>query len=146
MILGRDVSLTDTAAADHPVVIGSDVARKLWRGANPIGRELASPVLLPGQQAIAMTVVGVYDATRRLPGMTWNGGAARTDAPGRVFTARGKQWRRDRILVRTFGPAAPFLPELQRFIRAEAPSLPLRCCYCQWPRRRHGSPLGGRHW
>jgi putative ABC transport system permease protein len=125
IILGRDVSLADTAAADHPVVIGSDLARKLWGGANPVGRTLASPVLLPGQDSIAMTVVGVYDATRRLPGMRWDGGATRTDAPSRVFTARGKQWRRDRILVRTRGPAAPFLPELQRLIRTQASSLPV---------------------
>ena len=127
IILGRDVSLADTstAAADLPVVIGSDLARKLWGDANPVGRTLASPVLIPGQDSIAITVVGVYDATRRLPGMTWDGGATRTNAPARVFTARGKQWRHDRILVRTRGPAAPFLPELQRFVRAEVPSLPV---------------------
>jgi hypothetical protein len=43
----------------------------------------------------------------------------------RAFTARGKHWRRDRILVRTRGPAEPFLPELRRFVRAAAPSLPV---------------------
>jgi putative ABC transport system permease protein len=127
IVLGRDVSLADTgaAAADLPVLIGSDLARRIWGDANPIGRMLASPVLLPGQDSIAMTVVGVYDATRRLPGMTWNGGATRTNVTHRVYTARGKQWRHDRILVRTRGPAAPFLPELQRFIRAERPSMPV---------------------
>jgi ABC-type antimicrobial peptide transport system permease subunit len=82
---------------------------------------------LPGfaQDSIAMTVIGVYDATRRMPGVTWNGGAARGDPLKRVYTARGKQWRHDRALVRTRGPAAPFLPELQRFVRAQAPSLPV---------------------
>lgn len=125
IILGRDVSLADTLPADHPVVIGSDLARTFWGGANPVGRTLASPVLLPGQDAITMTVIGVYDATRRLPGMTMDGGATRTNSPARVFTAHGQQWRHDRILVRTRGPAAPFLPDLQRFIRAEAPSLPV---------------------
>jgi predicted permease len=127
VILGRDVSLADTAAPDHPVVIGSDVARRLWGDANPVGRTLASPRLLPGQDSISMTVVGVFDATRTLPGMQWEGGlgAARTNTPARVFTAHGKRWRGDRVLVRTRGPAAPFLPELQRFIRAEAPALPV---------------------
>ena len=43
----------------------------------------------------------------------------------RVFTAREKQWRRDRILVRTRGPAEPFLPELRRYVGAAAPSLPV---------------------
>ena len=71
-----------------------------------------------------MTVIGVYDATRRLPGMGWSGPAAKGGMMG-VFTARGKQWRRDVIVVRTRGPAEPFLPELQRFVRARAPSLPV---------------------
>ena len=42
-----------------------------------------------------------------------------------VFTARGKQWGRDRILVRTRALAAPSVPELYRFIREAAPSLPV---------------------
>lgn len=126
IVLGRDVSLADTAAADYPVVIGSDLARALWRGASPIGRTLASPGLAGLEQdSIALTVVGVYDASRRLPGMTWYGSTASGDEPVRVYTARGKHWRHDRILVRTRGPAAPFVPELQRFVRAEAPSLPV---------------------
>ena len=71
-----------------------------------------------------MTVIGVYDATRRLPAMAGSGPPGSGDKMG-VFTARGGQWRRDVILVRTRGPAEPFLPELQRFARARAPSLPV---------------------
>jgi putative ABC transport system permease protein len=128
IVLGRDVSFTDTlaAAADYPVVIGSDLARTLWGDANPIGRMLASPSLRGLEQdSIAMRVVGVYDATGRLPGRTWNGQATGGDRMKTVYTARGKQWQHDRILVRTRGPAAPFVPELQRFLRARAPSLPV---------------------
>jgi predicted permease len=130
IVLGRDVSLADTAAADYPVVIGSDLARSLWGDAHPVGRRLASPPL-PGlgqQDSLVMTVVGVYDASRRLPGLSWNGQATRagiTASVARVYTARDKQWRHDRVLVRTHGPAEPFLPELQRFIRAAAPALPV---------------------
>jgi predicted permease len=126
IVLGRDVSLADTAATDYPVVIGSDLARRLWRGASPIGRTLASPGLRGLEQdSIAMTVVGVYDATRRMPGMTWYGATTGGDEPVRVYTARGKHWRHDRVLVRTRGPAAPFVPELERFARVAAPSLPV---------------------
>ena len=126
IVLGRDVSLGDTAAANYPVVIGSDLARALWGDANPVGRTLASPALRGMEQdSIAMMVIGVYDATRTLPGMTWGGATARTDSPARVYTARGKQWRHDRVLVRTRGAAAPFLPALQRFVRLRAPSLPV---------------------
>jgi predicted permease len=127
ILIGRDVTLADTAAADYPVVIGSDLARARWGETNPVGRTLSSPSL-PGtqQDSITMTVIGVYDATRRSPGMTWGGGTAGDDTPKRVYSARGKpQWRHNRILVRTRGPAAPYLPALQRFVRAQAPSLPV---------------------
>jgi predicted permease len=126
IILGRDVSLADTATADHRIVIGSDLARALWRNESPLGRQLASPPLRGlDQDSIAMTVIGVYDASRRLPGMNWNGQSARGSEPSRVYTAHGKHWQRDRILVRTRGPADPFLPVLQQFLRAKAPSLPV---------------------
>jgi putative ABC transport system permease protein len=81
---------------------------------------------LPGadQDSIAMTVIGLYDATGRLPGMDWSEPTASGAMMG-VFTARGAQWRRDVLVVRTRGPSEPFLPELQRFVRALAPSLPV---------------------
>jgi predicted permease len=129
IVLGRDVSSADTAATDYPVVIGSDLARALWGDAHPIGRTLPSPPLRGLEQdSITMTVVGVYDAGKRLPGMSWNGYATRgnmNNTVTRVFTARGKQWRHDEVLVRTRGPAEPFLPELQRYIRQAVPSLPV---------------------
>jgi predicted permease len=127
IILGRDVSLADTVETTNlPVVIGSDLARALWAGAHPIGRTVSSPVLRGlKEDSLRMTVIGVYDATQRLPARTWIGGAADSDGVFRVYTAAGKQWRRDRILVRTRGPAASFIPELRRLIRDRAPSLPV---------------------
>jgi predicted permease len=129
IILGRDVSFADTATADYRVVIGSDVARALWGSGSPVGRTLASPALRGlGQDSITITVVGVYDATHALPGMSWSGGGVRgsmSASQSRVYTARGKHWRHDRVLVRTRGPAEPFLPELRRFVREAAPSLPV---------------------
>lgn len=128
IVLGRDVAPGDTleSLAEQPVVIGSDLARALWGGASPIGRRLVSPSL-PGwdQDSIAMVVVGMYDATHRMPGMTWGGGIARGDKPIRVYTARGRQWRHDRILVRTRGLAAPLVPDVRQLVRAAAPSLPV---------------------
>jgi predicted permease len=129
IVLGRDVSLADTAAAEYPVVIGSDLARALWGDAHPVGRTLASPPLPGlGQDSIRLTVIGVYDAGKRLPGMSWNGQATRGNmnkTVTRIFTARGKQWRHDELFVRTRGPAEPFLTDLQRFIRTAAPALPV---------------------
>jgi predicted permease len=113
IILGRDVSLADTAERRWPVVIGSDLARMLWGNAHPIGRTLTSP---GSRDSIDLAVVGVYDAARA---------TTRGSQTIRVFTAHGKEWRRDALLVRTRGTAETFLPELRRLIRDRAPGLPV---------------------
>ena len=126
VILGRDVALADTAAEERAVVIGSDLARRLWGSASPIGRRLASPPLNGmTQDSTAFTVVGVYDATRALPAMTSGGYAATTNVSTRLYTAHGRNWRHDRILVRTRGPAEAFVPELRKFVSAAVPALPV---------------------
>lgn len=126
IVVGRDVQLADTIGAERHVVIGSDLAARLWPGANPLGRRLASPPIPSIQKdSTTLTVVGVYDATKALPKMTWNGGGAGGDEMPRVYTAHGNAWRRDKILVRTPGPAKPYLPELNRVLRAEIPSIPV---------------------
>ena len=112
ILLGRDVTLADTAERDWPVVIGSDLARALWGNANPIGRTLDSP----DADTVRMTVVGVYDAGTS---------ATRGDGVMRVYTAHGKRWRRDRILVHTRGAAEPLLPALRQMIRDRAPGVPI---------------------
>ena len=122
ILLGRDVSWKDTASAERPVVIGSDLARRLWGDASPIGRRLASPGRRGTEQdSITLTVVGVYDASRRLTDAAWEG--ENGYATPHLITAHGKHWRADEVLVRTHGPAAPLLPGLQRYVREQAPSL-----------------------
>src|SRR5262249_51811843 len=126
IILGRDVQLADTSTIDHRVVIGSDLARLLWGNENPIGRSVASPPLSGMQQdSIRMTAAGVYDATHALPTMLWSGGPTGGDKTWRVYTAHGKQWQRNRLLVRTRGAAEPFLPTLHAFLRDIAPAMPM---------------------
>ncbi len=126
IVLGRDVMLADTASTDRPVVIGVDLAQALYGAQNPVGRILSSPSLGgSGQDSIAMRVVGVYDSRVTVPGMQWAGTASRSGIPYRIYTAHGKAWQKDRLLIRTRGPAAGHLPELQRFAIAEAPELPM---------------------
>jgi putative ABC transport system permease protein len=127
VLLGRDVAWADTTAEERPVVIGADLARALWGDGNPIGRRLSAPTLPGwGQDSVAYAVVGVYDASRRVPGMTWGGEQTTTNIPYRVYTAHGNRWDRARLLIRTRGPAVALLPALQRFVHAEAPTLPVR--------------------
>jgi predicted permease len=116
IVLGRDVSLADSIGNDLRIVIGSDLARRLWGDANPIGRKLASVDFEDGaRDSIAMLVVGVFDAnkpTTRGRGM-------------RVFTANGKQWRSYSLLIRTRGRAQAFIPQLRNALQAAAPALPV---------------------
>lgn len=128
LLLGRDVSLVDTAGtAAIPVVIGNNLARAMWGDANPIGRTLGAPRLHDMDDPnMVLSVVGVYDASRGVPTISAGGtGATDPDGPFRVFTARGKHWRSDMILVRTRGVADPFINDLRQLIRTAAPSLPI---------------------
>ncbi len=127
ILLGRDVSLVDTAGtAAVPVVIGNDFARAMWGNANPIGRTLGAPQLHGmNDAAMVLTIVGVYDASRGIPKLTGSGGGLNPKGEFRVYTARGKRWRSDLLLVRTRGAGAPLVNDLRQFIRAEAPTLPI---------------------
>jgi len=126
IVLGRDVMLADTVSSERPVVIGVDLAQALLGERNPVGQLLSSPSLRGStQDSIAMRVVGVYDSRVTVPGMQWAGAASRSVIPYRVYTAYGKAWQKNRLLIRTRGPAAGHLPGLQRFAIAEAPQLPL---------------------
>jgi hypothetical protein len=127
MLQGRDVVLADTAVTQSfPVVVGSDLASALWGGANAIGRTIEPPMLQGmADESVTMTVVGVYDASQPFLRRRFGGGAGSGNPTFRVYTARGKEWRRDRIFVRTRGPAEPFVPALRRLIEYRAPLLPV---------------------
>ena len=116
LLLGRDVAFADTNAADAPVVIGSELARRTWGDASPIGRVLVSTRSAgPELDTVRVVVVGVFEQPTSVG----------DDDVIRVYTAHRARWRRDALLVRTHAPAEPFLPELRRLIRDAAPGLPV---------------------
>ena len=127
IVLGRDVSLADTAGtAAIPVVIGNDLARAMWGNANPIGQTLGAPRLQGmDDPKMEMTIVGVYDASRGIPKLAGSGGGTDPKGEFRIYTARGKHWRTDLLLVRTRDVGESFVNDLRQLIRAEAPGLPL---------------------
>jgi len=116
IVLGRDIALADTAGDAYAIVIGSDLARSMWGSANPVGRRVIS-VDWKGnaRDSIAMDVIGVFDATH----------ATSRGVGVRVYTANGKHWREDVLLVRTTGPAQALVPSVRKLIRAQAPDLPI---------------------
>ena len=117
IVLGRDVALEDTAASDWPVVIGSDFARRHFGSENPVGKTFTATAGWENGviDSSAVTVVGVYDASLT---------TKRGKTPS-VFTARKQVWARNRLLIRTRGPASAYMPQLRKFIQANAPSLPV---------------------
>jgi predicted permease len=119
IVLGRDVSYTDTVVtpgAAWNVVIGSDVARAVWGDANPIGKTLASSegyTYDAGnvRDTVTMQVVGVFDASH----------PAMRGSELKVVTAHGQQWHPRKLMIRTHGSAAAFVPVLQKTLRADFP-------------------------
>jgi putative ABC transport system permease protein len=63
----------------------------------------------------------VYDASHRLTDAAWEG--ENGDSTPHIITAHVNRWRADEVLVRTHGPAESFVPDLQRYVREQAPSL-----------------------
>jgi predicted permease len=116
IVLGRDVSLADTLGNELRVVIGSDLARRVWGNQSPIGKKLVSGDVHSGaRDSTAMVVVGVFDASKP----TTRGGHTR------VYTASGKLWRSYSLLIRTRGPAQAFIPQLRTALQTTAPALPI---------------------
>jgi predicted permease len=115
--LGRDVSLADTVGAEYAIVIHSDLARSLWGDVIPLGKRLASVDWRAGaRDSVGMVVVGVIDAVAT---------TTRGELGQKVYTANGKRWRRNAILIRTQGPAPASVPMLRQFFLREAAGLPV---------------------
>ena len=116
---GRDFAPADVAAAEAgaagagevPIIVGTSLARRLWAGADPLGRRLrAASDSTPG--ARTLVVVGVIDdplADRRQAGDEHPVHLP----PDTTAMPRG-------LLLRTSGAARPVVPAVHELVRAEA--------------------------
>lgn len=134
----------------NAVVIGSDLARKLWGDSDPLGRKLRRS--WRGQSGDEdMVVVGVYDAAVAGPSAEGGlGGGMRVYVPTAfsdgvegAFRMYANGASALRILVRTDGPAKPVVPILGERIRARAPTLSVRsvATLAQLDERRHSASV-----
>lgn len=96
------------------VIIGSDLARRLWGGANPIGRRLAMGTSERHDSA-AMEVVGVVDASAT--------GPSEVNEKFRVYVPYARM--NTGVIARTAGPAAPLLQDIRQHVAREAPQMPV---------------------
>jgi predicted permease len=119
LVRGRAFALGETRPggprpAQAEVVIGADLARRLWGGADAVGRRLRlAEDDAPG--AATLVVVGVIDdplAERRKPGQEY-----------RVFLAPDTALAPTGVFLRTAVPAEPLLPALRQAAQEEAPGM-----------------------
>ncbi|HEU4454251.1 MAG TPA: ABC transporter permease [Longimicrobium sp.] len=98
------------------VIIGSDLARRLWRDANPLGRRLRMAVPEgSGSAPPPMVVVGVVDEAAA--------GPSEVNDRFRVYVPYATV--NTGVIARTAGPALPMLDEMRRAVMAEAPQMPV---------------------
>ncbi len=133
IVRGRDFDATERSGSrgqgagidEGAIIIGSGLARRLWGGADPIGRRLVS-VGRNLRGVPTFTIVGVVDdATtgardqeRRLPPLPDTDDVVRTYKP-HVHTTTSH------LLIRTNGPAEQLLPTIRAAAADEAPALPI---------------------
>jgi predicted permease len=112
-VRGRDFDAAERGQ-DGAIVIGSRLARRLWGGADAIGRRVVA--ISPTMRGIrTFSVVGVVDDA--------TAGARDRDGAVRVFMPRVHTT--GHLLVRTHGPAEHVLPTIRQAAADEAPALPI---------------------
>ena len=123
IVRGRDFDASDYANASNDalqpasydaVIIGTDLARRLWGDANPVGRHLAM-ALTQSSNSSGMVVVGVVNEAT----------ADASDANGRVRVYIPYSPINTGVIARTAGPALPMLNALRQAVAAEAPQMPI---------------------
>jgi predicted permease len=115
VLSGRDFELGDDERAPRRVVIGESVARRYFRGEDPIGRQ----VVLGGPYGAGpASIVGVVKDVRYT--------SLRADAPPMIYRSFRQEVSAPAgsFLIQTSTSAAALAPSLRAEVRAAAPALP----------------------
>ena len=100
------------SAAEVPIIVDADLTRRLWAGADPVGRRLQAESA-PAGGARTLVVVGVIDDPRH--------GVRRAGEGFRIFLPPDTSLVSTAVLVRTAGTAEPLVPAIRAVLRKEAP-------------------------
>ena len=122
-VRGRDFDASEYAYPPGPmneplsvnaVIIGSDLAQKLWGETDAVGRHLTMPGA--AGTTTSMTVVGVVDAAVA--------GPSEVNDEIRVYVPYARV--NAGVIARTAGPAMPLLNTLRQVVSTEAPQMPVQ--------------------
>lgn len=108
----HDASSFEKRADEVSVVVNGNLARRLWAGADPIGRRLEA-ANDSASGARTLTVVGVVDDARPEERRAGEG--------YRIYLPRDTSRISATVLLRTAGAAEPLLPTIRGVVQAEAP-------------------------
>ncbi|CAN5690109.1 ABC transporter permease [soil metagenome] len=124
IVRGRDFTQDDVgpataAGGDVAIILGTDLARRLWPGADPIGRRLR-PAHDTLRHAAPLVVVGVVEDPLADEKRARAGYRIWLPADSGSASAAGA------VLVRTAGSAVPVLHALRAAVREEFPGMTAR--------------------
>ena len=111
-VRGRDFEPSEYQSSYASIIIGNDLARRLWGAADPIGRRLID------SDSSTLVVVGVVDDTKA--------GGSDVGNELRIFVPSWSVVGSSQIYVRTSAPAEPMISAIRQVARATVPQMPVR--------------------
>jgi putative ABC transport system permease protein len=112
LVRGRDFDETDTAASLPVAIVNESMARALWRGGDPLGRE----ILIHTDEKLPRTVIGVFADVHHY-------GLDRRIDPHYIVPLRQAPVRAMSLALRASKPIAP--GDLRRVTASIDPALPI---------------------
>jgi putative ABC transport system permease protein len=121
LIQGSGFTDEETGSASHFVILSRSLAKRLFPGQNPLGRQLHLAVGAPADQDPPYTIVGIAGDVK-------NGGLAAGEEPEyyRLRRDRAVDWNRSAVvLVKSSLPAARLEPWVREQVASLDPALPV---------------------
>jgi len=129
LVRGRVFDARDRAGVARTVIVDEELARRFWKGSDPIGKRMFLPstaedLVRPGPNAIYLTVVGVVGNVKL---QALAGGDTRF---GAYYFPIAQDTRRNvTFALRTAGDPASMLGPLRTAFRALDPDMPIYSTY-----------------
>ncbi|MBI2221318.1 MAG: ABC transporter permease [Acidobacteria bacterium] len=129
LVRGRLFDARDTLTSTRVAIVDEDLARRFWKGRDPVGKRLYLPrsaedLVAPGPNAIWLTVVGVVENVK-LQALV--GGDRRFGAYYFPFAQAGTE--NVTFALRTTGSPESLLPALRARVAALDPDMPVYSTY-----------------